>query len=78
MGKVKGGSVIAVALLTLAVLFMEAATAHAASSTSIVLRSIATGSTTPSSRDHITIPATAGVPAGQVLIAQIAIRGARA
>ena len=75
MGNMKGGSVIAVALLTLAVLGMEAATVHAASSTAIVLRSIATGSTTSTSRDHITIPATDGVSAGQVLIAQIAIRG---
>src|SRR5271154_1124523 len=75
MGNMKGGRVMVVALLMLAMLTVEAAAVRAASSTSIVLRSIATGSTTSSSRDHVTIPATDGVSAGQVLIAQIAIRG---
>jgi hypothetical protein len=62
-----------VALVTFAIGGMEIPVARAAS---IVLRSVSTGSTSSSSsRDRVTIAAPDGISSGQVLIAQIAVRG---
>jgi len=76
MRKVKWVEVLVVALVTLGVSGMGIPIAHAAA---IVLRSVSTGSTSSSSsRDRVTIPAPDGISSGQVLIAQIAVRGGSA
>jgi hypothetical protein len=67
---------IVVFVLTVAMFAMGAMELTAAHAASIILRSVSTGSTTSSSsRDSVTIPAPAGLTSGQVLIAQLAVRG---